>query len=169
MDTVFKTVANNLKGNIINDICSIILAEQFVKDWIIQTIQKRLFQTGKDNKGNELNTDTALWQKTDFYSNNTKAIKKSKGQKISNVTLFDTGDFYDSFQIAEKKTFIELKANFNKPDGNIFENFTKSYSNFTDFETAILSLSDEEMDLFITEIFLPRLVSNLQYQMLKNV
>ena len=45
------------------------------------------------------------------YTEFTVAIKQTKGQPTNRVTLKDTGDFYDSFELAVKGEGIEIKAN----------------------------------------------------------
>lgn len=166
MDTIFKDIAKKFKKETIFDICQIIFTEDFIKNWIIETIQDRLYNTGVDSFGKKLQTDLGkLFSTGSGYSTFTEYLKKEKGQRIANVTLNDTGDFYNSFEIEVKKTFFDIKAEFQKSNGNIFENFSQNYSNLSNFEEAILNLTDSEMETFLNELFQPRLVSNLIYKL----
>lgn len=138
---------------------------EYIREWIIETVQNRLYDSGEDSEGQELQTDIAKMQRKGFnYSLNTRKIKRSEGKKFSNVTLKDTGEFYESWQIAAKKTFAEIKANFKKDGGNIFENFQDSYTNQSDFEKKILSLSTEEMNVFLKKIFLPQFMQFIKIE-----
>ena len=44
------------------------------------------------------------------YSEVTKAIKRSKGQRTDHVTLKDTGEFYDSFKVRVDSKGFEIEA-----------------------------------------------------------
>lgn len=96
-----------------------------VKDEIIRLItQDQLFSDGVDGDGDSLGE----------YSNFTKAIKLSKGQRIDHVTLKDTGAFYDSFRIIVNKDSIDVFAD----DSSIYDTpLTKMYG------LEILGLTEE--------------------------
>ena len=44
------------------------------------------------------------------YAESTKRIKRKKGQRISNVTLRDTGDFYKSIKVDAREEEVEIKT-----------------------------------------------------------
>jgi hypothetical protein len=158
---VFEKIANNLENNPIESILKKIFSEDFIKDWIIETIQTRLFEEGEDGTGKVLRTNASFRKnnKSKFYSDFTISLKKIGGDKTSNVTLKDTGEFYRSFEITAKNTLVEIKADFEKDDGNIFKNFTKQYSSKQGFEDSILEMNEQEWSLFIDNILLPRMVT----------
>lgn len=155
MKSIFDTYKDYFTENLLNKVSKKIFEMSEIQDFIINNIQDRLENTGVDAFGNRLITDFAKSQGSRSYSKNTKTIKKAKGQNYSNVTLKDTGTFYNSFQMVLSNTFYSLKANFNKDNNNIFANFQDSYDNFEKFQNAILNLNDAEMKLFINELFLP--------------
>lgn len=166
---VFGEIAKKLTKQKIIEYAATVFNYEFVKDEIIRILQTRLYKDGETASGKELQTNSALFQKTSYYSNLTKQIKSSKGQKTSNVTLKDTGEFYESFKVIAAKTFYNVYANFNKPDGNIYENFTKSFNTFEEFSNEILKMNDEELRFFYDKIFIPEFKSVLLYNILKDV
>lgn len=124
-----------------------------VKQWILETIKKRLYGVGMDGNSKELSTDLSK-KGNGYYSKFTIAEKKKKNQKISNVTLKDTGSFYNSFRMQIKPQFFEILANFDKQGNHIGENFTQMYSKEADFEEAITKLNNVEMqELLFVEIY----------------
>lgn len=138
------------------------LVEKF-QQWIIATIQKRLYDKGWDSDGKKLRTDNA--NETNFYSDFTLNIKDRKGQKKSNVTLNDTGDFYNSFKINVQNTFFKVEADFFKEQNHIFDNFTEMYNNEFDFEDAITNLSESELHTFLHDIIYNDFMQNLKNQL----
>lgn len=155
MKSIFSTYQNYFSENLLNKVSKKIFEMSEIQDFIINNIQDRLENTGVDAFGNRLITDFAKSQGSRSYSKNTKTIKKAKGQNYSNVTLKDTGTFYNSFKIAANNTFYTINANFNKSKNNIFQNFQDSYTDINDFQKSILNLNDNELKIFINEYFIP--------------
>lgn len=119
-------------------------------------VQKRLYDTGRDSNNKKLVTDSFRKILTDHYSDSTVIDKKSKGRKFSNVTLKNDGNFYTSMTIKGYADFYEFKANFDKDDGNIADNFELSYPSPEQFTKAILSLSDEEQTELNQKVIIPK-------------
>ena len=72
-----------------------------LKDEIIRlNTQDQLYEDGIDSLNDSLGD----------YSSYTIAIKNMKGQKTSNITLKDTGDFYKSFKVKVTATGFTIKA-----------------------------------------------------------
>lgn len=144
----------------LDEISQSIFEDDFVQDWIIETIQERLLFEGKTGELERLRTDFGKSQqfrgKFGFYSRGTERKKIDKGQTIKRVTLRDKGNFHDSFRLSASRAFYQMKANFRKKDGHIFKNFLDSFGNEKDFEDAVLSLTPEEQDFFWAKIFSPR-------------
>lgn len=160
MNTVFLEHSKKINNSILNTISENIFSLEIVKNFVIDNIQKRLFETGKDVNDKKLQTDFAKYQNQQYYSKNTQKIKRKKGQSISNVTLQDSGDFYNSWKLIASKTFYVIYANFNKKGNNIFNNFQDSYTTFESFQNAILSMNDNELDLFFQNLFIPNFKQN---------
>lgn len=142
------------------DVISIILdlleSEKF-NEWIFEKIRDRLYYTGKDVDGNELQTDISRLEGFDpHYARFTVLVKQGLKERIDgrrkgderteNVTLYDTGDFYQSFAIEVRDTFAEITADFIKNDGHLQENFEFTYASREEFEDKILNLSDTEIN-----------------------
>jgi len=125
-----------------------IFSQNSIEEFVMKQITTRLYTQGTDRFLNKLATDAGR----PYYSLATQMEKIDKGQKITNVTLSDTEEFYNSFQIEAKKYYFEIKADFQKEDGNIYENFKGSYSNQSNFENAIAALSENEMNNLLEQI-----------------
>ena len=135
---------------------------QKFKEYLIKTIQDRLFKTGIAGDGIKLRTDNA--KNLDFYSEFTKNIKSRKNQKTSNVTLKDSSEFYNSFKVDAETEFYNITADFYKEDNHIFDNFTEIYRNEFDFENAILKLTEKEQQQFMFEVIFETFINNLKKQ-----
>ena len=126
------------------------MGSQVVKDFILQLLQTRLKNTGVDANGEPLITDRAAVG--EVYSYMTIQIKASKGQKFRNVTLEDTGEFYDSQDVELKDDEFEITGDFLKGGEHIGDNFLDSYPSNKDFEKAIAALDDAEFDILLDRI-----------------
>lgn len=147
MKTIFSQLATFFTPENALDAMIVAWNEQEVKDAIIGTVQKRLKEKGRDNKNLKLKTD-----------NSNKGVyspRNPKNKKQGLVDLYVTGDFYDSFRIIAKKAFFEMSAEFEKQDGNIFDNFRKIYDNEKTFENRILLPTKAEIYDLIEPVLLP--------------
>jgi len=137
-----------------------ILDTEEVKTFIIEYITKRLYDSGLDKNNAQLRTDTATYG---VYNVNTIKHKSKTRQPFDRVTLKETSNFYESFEISIKQKAIEiyadyLKVNEDREDGlsHISENFTYSYSGANNFEKAISDLTDEDWTFLINSILLDK-------------
>jgi hypothetical protein len=73
-------------------------------------------------------------------------LKAYFNQRNENVTLKDTGKFYDSLKVENNLFGFEINADFR----NIHENFTKLY-NEAEFEREISSLNEAEIDKLLSD------------------
>ena len=162
---MFKEIAKQMNKEFLLKNVRKALNSSQVQTWIIDTIQARLYYKGEDSAGDILRTDLARAGRTTrgFYANTTERIKGKKNQRQSNVTLTDSGDFYNSFDVEVGKDFYIVDANFNKSDGHIFNNFTSEYSSKKDFENLIASLNEDELDTFIDSIFSDYFLANINF------
>ena len=136
-----------------------------VKEFIAEAIWADIYSSGKiGKKHTELVTNTALIQNrfAGNYSDYTVSIKKTKGQKTKNVTLSDTGALKFSTQIKSYSKYAEIKAEFNKKEGSVFDNFTQSFGSKTDFENEVLELTDERFDELLEEYILDELTDEIE-------
>jgi len=100
--------------NFFKDIDSIILEitqEPETQKFLIEVLQDQLFTTGEDGNGLSLGD----------YSPVTVQIKRAKGQPVDRITLKDTGEFYDSYNIDPFNGGFIIDANGQKsPSDNLF-------------------------------------------------
>ena len=93
--------------------------------------EKQLFKKGERSDGLKL---------TPAYADSTKSYKRKRGQRISNVTLKDSGDFYNSIRVYPADEEVEIKT-----DGSL------NYSKFLEgrYGAEIYGLQDK----FIKEFY----------------
>jgi hypothetical protein len=147
-----------------NDVDMMLLIQKTME---IPEVQKELIvynqsqlQEGIDSQGKTIRTIAAEEQGNgQVYSQFTISQKAEKGQDFSNVTLQDTGEFYDSMKIEALESETRFLADFDKPDGNIYDNF-----NIGEFD--FLGLTNDNLDAFIwldfLKYFLPLYASELE-------
>jgi hypothetical protein len=145
--SVFKTLSVKVAQLDVNDLIQTIISKDEVNDAIISLNQSQLKDFGQDNKGDVLRTYNA--RGSNVYSDRTIGIKQEKGQTTDKVTLYDTGDFYDTFGLNAGKSKVQFKANFKKPDGNISDNVDIS---------DVLGLQEKNQSLMNQSIILPNLI-----------
>jgi hypothetical protein len=124
-----KVVAMDFEA-IVNDTFN----DKEVNDRIIELNQEQLFIKGTDSEGYGLGT----------YAPITKQIKEAQGLPSEYITLYDTGEFYESMKVFAKDRNIEFDAEGQKEDTNLFEEYGEN----------ILG-PDEESHEEINEIIIP--------------
>lgn len=136
-----------------------VFSNEEIKRRIVFLITKRLYEKGTDKENQKLTTDKG----NPFYSNYTVKLKKQKRQKFQNVTLRDSGTFYQSFKVDVMKTFFEIQAEFMKENGHMQKNFTKSYNSEAIFEEMITGLTEIEIQILVNSL-LPSIIRELKKQ-----
>lgn len=127
---------------------------------IINTIQDRLYITGRTANGTFLKTDQSYNEgRGNVYAKKTISYKKESNHPYSNVTLSDSGEFYDSFKVDFTSKEIILSANFKKGDKDISENFRYTF-NDERFKKEILSLTAKEKKVF-SKLIVTKLVQKI--------
>ena len=127
---------------------SFINAVKEVSDDFIEQIQKRLKNSGVLSDGSKLHTDKG----NPYYSDYTQKKKKEAGQPTSRVTLFYSGDFYETFYVVPIKEGFEINADFRKSKGkNVFDNFKKQYT-YKKFTDLVTGLTEQEQVIFFDSI-----------------
>ena len=94
-----------------------ILKQKATQKFIINlNTRVQLYQEGENSLGVKLS------QVGGEYTSLTKSIKKRKGQPTNRVTLYDTGDFYGSFDVtAERNADFVIDSDPMKGKHNLFE------------------------------------------------
>lgn len=104
------------------------LNEDESKQAIISMNQEQL-QQGVDSNEKRIETIASQEQNSGYpYSINTVKIRGEEGLQVHNVDLRVTGEFYDSMKVTVDNDKIIIDAEFNKANGNIMDNFDRSYS-----------------------------------------
>lgn len=155
---VYKTIASILK-------------KKEVSDYITFIIINRLYTKGIDGNEKELQTDRSIEEGLGYkYASSTIFETKPPGrfrgkiqrhQKYSNVTLSSDGGFYNSFKVIVKERIFEIKAEFEKSGGHMYNNFTKSYKSEADFEDSIEKLVNDKELFKIAEYIYPEFEKRL--------
>jgi hypothetical protein len=125
-----------------------VIRDARVQDEIIEYNHEQL-QGGEDALGQTIFTIGGS-----PYRPFTVKIKRAKGQPTNRVTLYDTGEFYETFSVRILKDGYEITANFKKGSDDIRDNFSSQF----DF----LGLTDESLAEFVYEVFIPRFTKTLR-------
>ena len=91
----------------------------------------QLYNEGIDSKGIQLGE----------YTNYTKSLKQVKGQRTDHITLKDTGVFYKSFKVALIGNAINISADAQKEDTNLFK----------EYGIDIVGLTEDSMSVVATK------------------
>ena len=120
-----------------------ILSQKEIQIFIIQLNTEgqetsQLFELGIDSTGKTLKSIGGTDLTSSGYTPFTIEIKKSKGQRTSNITLKDSGDFYKSFKVVVLEDGFRIVADPNKEDTNLFEEWGTNIVGLTDENIGIL-------------------------------
>ena len=114
-----------------------------VKDEIIRLVTvEQLYERGVDGNGESLGE----------YSEFTKQIKQLEGQRFDHITLNDTGEVYESFEVIVGQDSFTITANDNKGDKRLFDVYGEDVAGLTDesFDDLFLTIRDIVYDLLIS-------------------
>lgn len=142
-----KEICNNVikldANRIVNQI---IRTPEFTRFIITLNTGGQLFDQGIDSLGFSLGR----------YASYTIEKKQEKGLPFDRITLFDTGEFYQSFELTAKDgdDFFTLDADPIKEDTNLFD----------DFGEDIVGLTDESKELLVE-----KLTRKLQQELIKYI
>lgn len=141
-----------------NGIVNKIMSIPEVKAELIRYNQLQLEQ-GIDSQDKRIQTLLAKEQGENLvYSLFTYGQKVQKGQDAQHVTLKDTGEFWQSMNVKVNENDVEILADFDKPDGNIMENFEAGMYDF-------LGLTPENLESFAIWVFQEYLEKELKSQL----
>lgn len=137
--TKYINSLENLESILVEKAKQAVLKKQ---GFILGTVKSRLFNKGVDGDNKEI---------TPSYKNQTIEIKKSKNQRVSHVTLRDTGEFYNSLFINTKTNDIFLDSSDDKAD------YLKMK-----YGKSIMDLTEQEQLIIIDTIIEPFLVKEIK-------
>ena len=101
----------------------------------------QLFEKGEDSLGVSLGE----------YSPFTVQLKVNKGQRIDHITLKDTGEFYESFDITPFRNGFLITANPIKDQDNLFVEYGEDIVGLSDQNKIILCESQIFREALIQE------------------
>lgn len=141
-----------------------VMSNSSVQKVIIETIKSRLYNEGVDSWDEKLKTDFGRSQGTSSgYSRKTEQKKRA-----NKVTLFDTGEMFDSIFAKVKQEALFVDADFDKGKSNIFDNFQDMYYSESLMKERIFGLSESDFEAVKREILLKSFEDDLRGQ-LKNM
>lgn len=134
-----QALANRIKAITVLEVLKVLSENKQFTDLIIElNTRKQLYEKGIDSLGDNIGS----------YSAKTKQIKSEKGQITDHVTLFDTGEFYESFKVFfSNGNFVISADTIKDTDDLIFK-----------YGSDILGLTDESLSLLrekAKEIIIP--------------
>ncbi len=121
-------------------------AARRLEEQIIELNQEQLYQ-GQYAAGGKIKPR---------YAPYTIAVKTQKGQPTDRVTLSDTGDFYEGFDVHFSRKHFELDSLDDKTQDLINK-----------YQAGIFGLSKENLDYFITEFYRESLQAEFRKTLLK--
>ncbi len=114
-----------------------VLSDENFKKWILDLVrQEQLFKEGVDEDNEVIG----------YYSEWTEMMNPKKVAG-THYTLFDTGEFYGSFELRVGKNYFEIDADPLKKDDN-----GETTNLFYKYSTAILGLTNESKDKLAQEL-----------------
>lgn len=103
----FLSFANKTKSYNAINVLKKILNKSSTKEFLIKlNTEDQLFLKGEDSRGIRLDEIGGGYSANTIEGTASYEGKKSKGQPIDRVTLKDTGEFYDSWQIKIELPYI---------------------------------------------------------------
>lgn len=138
-----QEIANRLKSINVDSIVKQILRNPLVQAQIIDfNTHEQLFLKGIDSEGRTLKSIGGSRFTPSGYAPFTIRIKQAEGQRTQNITLNDTGEFYNSFTVTVGGDSFTIDANPNKNGDNLFD----------DWGEDIVGLTDENLQKLIDDI-----------------
>ena len=129
----------------LNEVAFKIASQKEVKDLVIRLNTQgektsQLFELGEDSLGGSLGS----------YSPFTVEQKKKRGQPTNRITLKDTGELYNSFNVVPYRGGFTIKANPIKEDNNLYDDFGTDIIGLN--ETNLQILRDVYKDKVLEEV-----------------
>ncbi len=151
----FAKISESYSGVNFNKIFQKIFSKEKIEKYIVENIAKDLYNSGITGDGKILQTDTAKRQGLGLpYSKFTTKLKADKNHPTNRVTLYDTGEFDYSMNVYAGNLYAEVKADFQKDNGNIYDNFKYLFKSYSDFQSSVLTLRKKKFDTLLDSYIL---------------
>lgn len=130
------SLAKRVQGIAVNDLIHELSEHKDFTDLIIElNTQKQLFEKGEDRTGTKLSDIGGDYSSATIYGTTNFEGKIQKGLPYDRVTLFDTGQFYESFFVYFSGKDLVIGANTIKDTTDLL----------TEWGGNILGLSEESL------------------------
>ncbi len=144
-------VIDNIRALSTNKALFFIMSKDENKDLVIQlNTEEQLFSKGIDSNG------TRLENIGGEYSEYTVFLKKSDNLPVDRITLYQTGDFYDTFNVIVEKDGFIIEANTIKGNEDLQDRWGDD----------ILGLTNESINELIDAI-IPQIIDYLLNEILR--
>jgi len=163
MSNVIDNLLNKLVKFDFNQVMNQVLAQKSVQEFIILlNTRDQLFKESIDSNGIKLSAiggpySIGTQKITLGVSFSFEGLTKSKIAGESPF-LFDTGEFYDSFDVKLSKDFFEITADAQKDDTNLLEEWGED----------ILGLTQDNINI-LADVLKPQFIQIIKEQFLKLV
>ena len=133
-----RNLANTIIDSNVNKIINLLIEKRDFTELIIElNTDKQLYEEGIDSLGVSLGNYAA----TTIEGTANFEGRKSKGLRFDHITLFDTGQFYKSFEVIirnENDAFFFIDADPMRDDTNLFDEWGADIVGLTDKSKEIL-------------------------------
>lgn len=134
-----------------NEALFFIMSQDKNKEFVIElNTNEQLFKDGVDSN------NTKLDQIGGEYSEYTILLKQEEGLPVDRITLYNTGDFYNSFNVEVEKDGFVISANTIKGQDDLQDRWGED----------ILGLTDESIEQLINEI-IPQFINYIRDAILR--
>lgn len=154
--STFGEIATATKNLSTKTILKEVLRDVSIHKFIFKTIKNRTQSTGIAGDGTKLRTNKA--EQGEFYSAFTMFLKQGNSgiAGITNhVTLTESGGFWDSLKFELLENSFLIDADFVKSDNNMYDNFSFQFGSQKEFEDAVLSLTNAELQTLLNNYIVP--------------
>lgn len=160
MEVEIKLLLNIFKQANIKNTVIRILQSDTTKKYILDIIHSRIKDEGTDIFGNKLSTDFGISQSTrSGYSKKTEKLKNA-----NHVDLFDSGDMFNSIKLEDKNYGLNIKVDFKKDGGSIYDNFQDSFQNEKMMKDEVINLSQEDKENLINSLLIKLIYNDINNQ-----
>lgn len=124
-----------------------IVGSDEVKDFIVHlNTEEQLFEKGIDSTGETLTNSLGRTAYTPLTVK-IKQSKSGKASKVSNITLYDTGEYYESHAVKVTSKGFTITSNPNKGDTNLYNEWGSEIVGLT--EESLQKLIDLLLERYI--------------------
>lgn len=122
----------------------------------IEDLNKEQLSQSIDSRGIKLSYEDFDGNERTGYSYLTEKISKGKKKRGQPFTLYDTGDFYNSIKAMPELGGLEIIADPNKEDDNLFDKFGKdiiglTYENLQKLQEFVKPIVQKELRRYLLQ------------------